>query len=101
MFFNRIPAVSIKQLEQKLVESPTIIDVRTPQEFVSGHIPGAKNVSLNKIGSFQPKGFVYVICQTGGRSRRATKELTDKGYEAMNVKGGMVRWKGKIRGGKL
>jgi|SRR5699024_9763652 len=101
MFFNRIPAVSIKQLEQKLVESPMIIDVRTPQEFVSGHIPGAKNVPLNKIGSFQPRGFVYVICQTGSRSRRATKELTDKGYEAMNVKGGMMRWKGKIRGGKL
>ena len=101
MFFKRTPSISTKALEQRLSEKPVIVDVRTSQEFISGHISGAKNIPLNKIDRFQPKVPVYVICQTGGRSKRATKELISRGYEAVNVKGGISSWKGPKRGGKL
>lgn len=104
MFFNlfkSIPTISTKELANKLPEKPQIIDVREPNEFVSGHIPGAKNVPLGKIGSYTPKGKVYVICQSGGRSKNAAKTLEAKGFDVVNVSGGMSAWSGATRGGKL
>lgn len=79
-----------------------LIDVCTPVEFRSGHINYAKNVPLDKINQFsgrkdQP---VYVICQTGMRSKRAAKFLRDQGYDAKSVRGGMNQWDGPVRKGK-
>lgn len=101
MLFKRIPTVSTKELERKLPEKPTIIDVREPVEFRGGHIPGAKNVPLAKISTFDPKGNVYIICQSGMRSKRAAKQLMKKGHDVINVRGGMMAWAGAKRGGKL
>ncbi|CZQ92774.1 rhodanese signature 1 [Trichococcus palustris] len=104
MFFNlfkSIPTISTKELANKLPEKPQIIDVREPNEYVSGHIPGAKNVPLGKIGSYTPRGKVYVICQSGMRSKRAAKTLESKGFDVVNVSGGMSAWSGATRGGKL
>ncbi|MCC5893921.1 MAG: rhodanese-like domain-containing protein [Alkalibacterium sp.] len=101
--FNRIPAVSTKELETEMVNKPTIVDVRTSGEYRGGHIPGAKNVPLNTIeqykGSKDHK--VYVICQSGMRSKRAASSLKKKGYDVINVRGGMSQWTGKVRGGKI
>lgn len=101
MFFSRIPSISTKELETKLNEKPLILDVRTPEEFRGGHIPGAKNVPLHKIDRYEPKRSAYVICASGMRSKRAAKQLKANGYEVVNVKGGMRAWNGPKRGGKL
>jgi len=104
MFFNlfkSIPTISTKELENKLSEKPQIIDVREPNEFISGHIPGAKNVPLRKVASYTPKGKIYVVCQSGGRSKNAAKTLESKGFDVVNVSGGMSAWSGPTRGGKL
>ncbi|MGY3777299.1 rhodanese-like domain-containing protein [Isobaculum melis] len=98
--FKKIPSISTNEIERKLAEKVTIIDVREPHEFVNGHIPGAKNVPLNKVRNYQPKGKIYVICQSGMRSKRATKELIQNGFDAVNIKGGMLRYSGATRGGK-
>ncbi|MCB9686950.1 MAG: rhodanese-like domain-containing protein [Alphaproteobacteria bacterium] len=78
-----------------------VIDVRTPEEFASGHVPGAVNVPL---GTFEAKATdpamtgidpnvpTYVICQSGGRSSRAADQLAAGGYAAVNVKGGTSAW---------
>ena len=50
--FNSMPSVSTKELEAKLTEKPQIIDVREPNEFIAGHIPGAKNVPLRKAETY-------------------------------------------------
>lgn len=100
MFFKRTPSISTNELESKLPERPSIIDVREPHEFSSGHISGAKNVPLRKVDKYLPKETTYVICQSGMRSKRATKMLLANGYDVINVRGGMSAWTGAIRGGK-
>ncbi|MGY3748973.1 rhodanese-like domain-containing protein [Vagococcus acidifermentans] len=101
--FKRLPSITSRELEHKISqrEPLEIIDVRETNEFAGGHIPGAKNVPLRKIKKYQSNKKVYVICQSGARSRRAVKELKQNGVDAVNVKGGMMGWRGKTRGGKL
>lgn len=95
MFFTKIKSVTTEELQAKLKEKPVILDVREPSEFKGGHIPGAKNIPLGTIGTYKEKGPVYVICASGGRSARAVKMLTKQGVDAINVKGGMMMWKGE------
>lgn len=101
--FNRMPSISTDQLKKELNNKVTLLDVRTPNEYRQGHISGAKNYPLNKMGNYKNKADekLYVICQSGMRSKRAAKVLQKKGYEAINVRGGMNQWNGTVRGGKL
>ncbi|MDA9472791.1 rhodanese-like domain-containing protein [Enterococcus sp. 5H] len=96
-------SISTKELELKLGEKPEILDVREKTEFATGHIPSAKNLPLSKISSYKVKEnkSVYVICQSGMRSRQAVKQLKNRGIDAVNVRGGMSAWRGETRGGKL
>lgn len=96
-------SINTTELQQYLPNKPEVIDVREKTEFASGHIPGAKNIPLSKIGSYTQKEseLVYVICQSGMRSRQAVKKLKAKEIDAVNVRGGMSAWRGTIRGGKL
>ena len=52
--FTKVASISAIELEQKLKENIQLIDVRTPDEFLKGHIKNAKNVPLNEIGQFTP-----------------------------------------------
>ncbi|WP_086349056.1 rhodanese-like domain-containing protein [Candidatus Enterococcus clewellii] len=99
--FNRIKAISGKQLESQLTERPIILDVREKSEFIGGHIPGAVNVPLGKVKNYKPKKEqpIYVICQSGIRSKQAVKILMKKEIDAVHVKGGMIRWQGAVKGG--
>lgn len=101
MFFKRVPAISATQLEKDITDISQVIDVREPQEFRGGHIPGAKNVPLRKVDQYTPAGKVYVICQSGMRSKKAAKILMKNGVDVVNVRGGMMAWKGSVRGGKI
>lgn len=67
-------------------EKAVILDVRDPNEFSAGHLPGAKNVSRGTL-EFRVFGQltdqdakIYVYCATGGRAALATKTLNDLGY---------------------
>lgn len=73
-----------------------LVDVRTPAEFSSGHIPGARNVPLgalqlplDDVDKAQP---VVVVCEVGGRSSRAATQLAEAGYQAINLTGGTSAW---------
>lgn len=76
---------------------PLILDVREPDEFAAGHVPGSLNVPLGQVGKWaqgrskdEP---VLVICQTGRRSLRASEELTHQGFTRVsNVEGGFRAW---------
>ena len=93
--FTKIDSISTSELEAKLREPIQLLDVRTPMEFRRGHI---KNVPLTEIGSYTPttKETLYVICHSGMRSKLAAKKLKKKGYDVINVRGGMSAWTGKI-----
>ena len=68
-------------------EKAVILDVREPNEFAAGHLPGAINVPrglleftiFKKISDLNTT--VYVYCKTAGRSALATKTLKDLGYK--------------------
>ncbi len=67
----------------------TLLDVRTAQEFASGHAPGAKNVPVGELTARMtevPPGVpVVVYCRSGARASAAAKALRAAGYSAHNV----------------
>ncbi|MGW8429673.1 rhodanese-like domain-containing protein [Curtobacterium citreum] len=75
-----------------------VIDVREPDEYRTGHIPGATNIPLSqlgdRLGEIPTEVTVHVICQSGGRSARATEALAAAGVDAINVAGGTSAWTG-------
>lgn len=99
--FSRVPSISTKELSEKLNQKIVLLDVRTAGEYQGGHIAQAVNRPLNKINTYKGKEEeIYVICQSGMRSKKATKSLINKGYRAVNVRGGMNQWSGSVRRGK-
>lgn len=93
--------VNIAQLKEAMEKkSGRVIDVREPNEFKQGHIPGAVNVPLSQLQtkmSRLPKDLpLYVYCQSGARSVVATKRLNKAGFTTYNFRGGFMRWDGKI-----
>jgi thioredoxin len=80
--------------------SPTVIDVRTPEEFESGHIERALNYDwrgkqFNKqIEGLDRKQAVYVYCMSGGRSASAAQKMREEGFEKVyELKGGILQWR--------
>jgi len=78
-----------------------LLDVRTPQEYRSGHIPGSKNIPLQTIDKIDTitkdkDTVLYVYCQSGARSQQATNMLKRMGYtNAINI-GGIAAYSGKV-----
>ena len=83
-------------------EPYVIVDVRRPDEFAKGHIPGAINVPNEGIADEQPAELpnldqvLLVYCQTGRRSAAASKKLADIGYTRVLEFGGIMTWKGEV-----
>jgi rhodanese-related sulfurtransferase len=75
---------------------PYLLDVREPHEFKDGHIPGARLVPLGDLAarlSDMPRDReILVVCRSGNRSSRATKQLNKAGLKAINLQGGMIGW---------
>jgi phage shock protein E len=79
------------QIKQILKDGGALLDVRTPQEFASGALPGAQNVPLNGIPNVletlpkdQP---VLLYCRSGARSGMAQRFLAQEGFDAHNIGG--------------
>lgn len=74
----------------------TLLDVRTPEEFASGHIPGAVNISVDSLAqqlSQVPQDKpVVVYCHSGNRSAQAARILNDAGYKNIYDLGGIIAW---------
>ena len=74
----------------------TIIDVRTPEEFAAGHIPGAVNIPVDRIesGIASVKGLgkdkqILLYCRSGRRSAVAKGILEKQGFRKIHDGGGM------------
>lgn len=79
-----------------------IIDVREPEEFAQGRIPGAKNIPLGQLPDryreIDPLRESVMVCRSGGRSSRACEFLSAVGYPRVhNLMGGMLGWDGDVR----
>jgi len=73
------------------------LDVREPNEFAAGHIPGAINIPLaelaTRLDTLKNCKRIYVSCQTGRRSHPAARTLDYLGLpDVVNVSGGFKAW---------
>lgn len=92
---EQIKPADFQVLNQK--KNITILDVREVDEFQAGHIEGALNAPLSTLENgyeqLDASKRYYVICQGGMRSERACQFLETKGFDVVNVEGGMNQWK--------
>ena len=94
-------SVSANEFEQ-LIQQPTmqLVDVRTTEEYINGHIAGAVNMNVT-----DPSGFfteqiadldktkpVAIYCRSGVRSKIAAKEMIAIGLEVYELGGGILDW---------
>ncbi len=76
-----------------------VIDVRTPEEFDAGHIPGAMDIDVKamdfnrRIDSLDKDKNYLVYCRSGNRSSKALQMMKEAGFKnAHNVEGGYLAW---------
>jgi len=94
-------SMQVDEYEKKaLTGNQQILDVRTAQEFNSGHLKNALQANWNNPNEFADRTkyldktrIVYVYCLSGGRSGAAMKQLAAQGYTVYNMDGGMMAWK--------
>ncbi len=100
---NSIFGLSIPQLDAASAQAklkgpdrPYLLDVRQPDEYLQGHIPGAVLIPLGELGrrvrELPPDREIIVVCHSGNRSSSATRYLISAGYKASNLTGGMIAW---------
>jgi len=87
-----------QQLSQRV--DAHLLDVRTPEEFATGHIPGALNIDWNaaqfeaEVQGFDRSKKVFVYCLSGPRSASAGAKLRLMGFQdVVELKGGMMAWR--------
>ncbi|MBQ7777464.1 MAG: rhodanese-like domain-containing protein [Oscillibacter sp.] len=87
--------------EYESLPGAILLDVRTPEEYGEGRIPGAVNVSLQTIEKtadvVKDKDTpLFVYCRSGVRSRQAVSALQHMGYTHVKNLGGIAAWTGDI-----
>jgi molybdopterin-guanine dinucleotide biosynthesis protein A/rhodanese-related sulfurtransferase len=92
----QVPEIDVDELGRRHAEGAFVLDVRQPDEYEAGHVPGAVLVPLDQLAGRQdelPKDRpLLVICKSGARSAAAVGALTGAGYDATNVAGGTMAW---------
>ena len=90
--------VSVNDLNNTAVSTnPIILDVRQPEEYASGHVKNAKLIPLasleSRLNEIPNDQTVFVICQSGRRSKIASELLSQhRKTDIRNVEGGMTAW---------
>ncbi len=90
-----VPEIDVDELARRHAAGGAVLDVREPDEYEGGHVPGAVSIPLGEVAdrlTEVPDGEVLVICAKGGRSLRAAELLRAEGVEAVNVAGGTTAW---------
>jgi rhodanese-related sulfurtransferase len=98
--YTNISSDSLQQLMKD--EHSVVLDVRTPEEYSEGHIPGAINIDYRN-ENFEKgldtlnKELVYeVYCRSGGRSSEAAEIMSRKGFKTIyHFEGGFLEWQKK------
>lgn len=95
-----ITLITAEEAKEMLDGDKTIvlIDVRTLEEYTSGHIEGSILIPHDKIESEiekvvpNKKTSIIVYCRTGNRTKTATRVLEELGYNSIYDMGGIVEW---------
>jgi rhodanese-related sulfurtransferase len=91
-----VPEIDVEELEARTAAGAVVFDVREPDEYEDAHVPGAIPMPLatvpDRLSEFPTDQTVYLVCASGGRSRRASEFLRSSGVDAVNVAGGTKAW---------
>ncbi len=99
--YTQISQDEAKEMMQQ-DDGHVIVDVRRPDEFAAGHIPGAICIPNETIESEQPEELpdtdqiILIYCRSGNRSKQAAQKLFDMGYTNIYEFGGIIDWTGEV-----
>lgn len=102
---NQFASLSVEEFSEYVKSRKVIIvDVRTEKEYAEGHLEKAVNVVWNdqfdnnvEQAKLKKKKTLAVYCRSGRRSKSAAKVLVAKGYNVVELNGGIIAW---IQAGK-
>lgn len=97
---DQAPSIAPSELSARRAtdRAPIVIDVRTREEYASGHIPGALNIPFDQVAERiseidAPHG-VALYCMIGPRARKGEAALLGAGYTSvLHIEGGLAAWK--------
>lgn len=96
--FSIFRAPSFAENAARAMQTPgaRIVDVRTPEEYAEGHLPGAENIPVDALSGarFAEGQKLFVYCYSGARSGRAVAYLKSLGLDAVNM-GGIAGYSGR------
>ena len=94
------PSIDPETLQRRVETgaAPVVLDVRTPAEFATGHIPGALNIPhteiARRLGELDKEAEVALYCMVGPRARLGEQTLAEAGYKRiLHIEGGLAAWK--------
>lgn len=95
-----VEPVNLARLVSQSTIAYTLLDVRTPEEFATGHIPTAENLPVDQIRSdttpWAKDSMIIVYCASGARAAIAEERLIGLGFTNVANFGGIGRWRGDL-----
>ena len=94
-------SVDVAEFEKAVADSAYIVlDVRTPEEYAEGHIPGthfnidvlADNFTQEVFANLPKEKSVALYCRSGNRSKTAARILSEQGYKVIELATGIRGW---------
>lgn len=91
--------INVNEIDR--IVDPIVIDVREDYELEeTGTIKGAIHIPMNEVpnrlNEITKEREIYILCRSGVRSYNVAKYLNELGYEAINLDGGIINYKGKL-----
>ncbi len=91
--------INVNEIDR--IMDPIVIDVREDYELEeTGTIKGAIHIPMNEVpnrlGEITKEREIYILCRSGVRSYNVAKYLNELGYDAINLDGGIIDYKGEL-----
>ena len=101
--FNRFQTPNMDEgvRQFRATEGAALLDIREPDEYAGGHVPGSMNLPLSQIRTAETvltdkSRPLFVYCLSGARSGQATAALVRMGYQAVTNIGGISAYHGEV-----
>src|SRR5690606_12269678 len=103
VLFAQVADINPQSAKKKMKKDIIVLDVRTGEEYKSGHLEGAVNIDVldsttfhNQIENLDKDKTYLVYCRSGKRSANAANIMNQKGFaNVFNMKGGILAWEKK------